>query len=69
MTFLLINHIISLIEFKQLHEKELEIVSNAERVKTDYDRRLKTIQKDIDRTDEFKSRIVELEIQVKSKIF
>ncbi len=42
-------------------------MSNSERMKTEYDRRIKTIQKDIDRCEDYKTKIAELEINIKSK--
>ena len=41
--------------------KETEILETREKAKTDFDKKLRLIQKDIDQNDELKSRIKQLE--------
>jgi hypothetical protein len=48
-----------------LTEKENEIIETIEKLKTDHSRRLRTIQKDIDRADEMKEEITKLESKLK----
>jgi hypothetical protein len=50
---------------KQLAEKENELLESIEKLKTDQSRRLRSIQKEIDRTDEMKDEINKLEAKIK----
>lgn len=52
---------------QQLHDKEIENMQSNERQRSDFDKRLRSIQKDIERTDEYKTRVSELELKLKSK--
>jgi len=52
-----------------LHEKEIELIQNNERLKGDYDKKLRTIQKEIDQCDDYRNRMNELELKLKSIIF
>jgi hypothetical protein len=40
---------------------------NNEKSKSEYEKRLRSIQKDIDKCDEYKDKIHDLEIKIKSK--
>ena len=51
---------------KQVHEKEMEILSNSEKLKTDYEKRIRSVQKEIDRCDEYKDKVHDLELKLKS---
>ena len=44
-------------------------MSNNEKLKTDYEKRVSKIQKEIDRCDEYKDKVHDLEIRIKSKVF
>lgn len=44
----------------------MEILSNSEKLKTDYDKRIKSVQKEIDRCDEYKDKVHDLELKLKS---
>lgn len=52
--------------FKSLHEKEIALLENHEKLKTDHERRLKSIQNEIDRCDEYKNKINDLDIDNRS---
>ncbi len=52
---------------QQLSEKENELMLNNEKSKSEYEKRLRSIQKDIDKCDEYKNKINDLEIKIKSK--
>lgn len=47
----------------------MALLENHEKLKTDYEKRIKTIQNEIDRCDEFKAKIIDLELENKSKSF
>jgi chromosome segregation ATPase len=51
-----------------IKEKDIEIIQNSEQAKSDYDKRIKSIQKEIDRCDQYKDKINELELKIKSKL-
>ncbi len=51
---------------KQLSEKDGECQNSIERAKTDYEKKISRIQKEIDRFDEYKSKVTDLEIKIKS---
>ena len=44
----------------------MEILSSSEKLKTDYDKRIRSVQKEIDRCDEYKEKVHDLEIKLKS---
>jgi uncharacterized membrane protein len=48
--------------------KETEIVETREKSKNEFDKRLRLIQNDIDKNDELKNRIRQLENDLKGKI-
>ena len=54
---------------KQLQEKDIELIQISEKSRTDYEIRLKHLQKEIDRNDEYKEKLQDLEIKLKSKQF
>jgi uncharacterized membrane protein len=56
-----------LVSFQTIHAKETEIIETREKAKTDYDKKLRLIQKDIDTNDELKDRIKTLENDLKGK--
>ncbi|RNA23876.1 leucine-rich repeat-containing 45 [Brachionus plicatilis] len=49
----------------QVHEKDVELVQNNDRLKSDYERRVRMIQSEIDKVDEFKGKINDQELQIK----
>ena len=44
----------------------MEMLSSSEKLKTDYDKRVRSIQKEIDRYDEYKNKVNDLELKLKS---
>ena len=52
-----------------IRTKETEIIETREKAKTDYEKKLRLIQKDIDLNDELKDRIKQLEINLKDQQF
>lgn len=40
-----------------------------EKAKTDYDKRIRSMQKEIERSDEFKDKVHELELKLRSKSY
>lgn len=44
----------------------MSLIENHEKHKTDYEKRIKSIQHEIDRCDEFKAKISDLELENKS---
>ena len=53
-------------KLKQLHEKEMDAITNNDRAKTEYEKRISRIQKEINLVEDYKSKITELEIKIKS---
>ena len=56
-----------MIFLKSLYEKEMELLEIQEKLKTDFEKRIKSIQNEIDRCDEYKNKITDLELENKSK--
>lgn len=56
-----------MILLKSLYEKEMELLEIQEKLKTDFEKRIKSIQNEIDRCDEYKNKITDLELENKSK--
>ncbi|CAF3603559.1 unnamed protein product [Rotaria sp. Silwood1] len=52
-----------------IHDKDTEILETREKTKTDYEKKLRSIQKDIDMNDELKDRIKQLENELKDQRF
>lgn len=50
-----------------LNEKESDLIQINERNKTDFEKRLKVYQKDIEKIDQYKDNCHDLEIKLKSK--
>jgi hypothetical protein len=46
----------------------MELLEIQEKLKTDFEKRIKSIQNEIDRCDEYKNKITDLELENKSKI-
>jgi hypothetical protein len=44
------------------------LIQIGEKSRTDYDKRVKHLQKEIDRTDEYKEKMQEFELKFKSKL-
>lgn len=51
----------------QVSEKETEIIESLEKLKTDHTKRIRSIQKDIDRVDELKENTKSLELKLKDE--
>jgi hypothetical protein len=51
---------------QQLQEKDYEIMQAHEKLKTDYEKRLKAMQKDIEQASELKDKIHDYELKLKS---
>ena len=47
----------------------MEILSSSEKLKTDYEKRIRSVQKEIDRCDEYKDKVHDLELKLKSWCF
>lgn len=45
----------------------MELLEIQEKLKTDFEKRIKSIQNEIDRCDEYKNKITDLELENKSK--
>lgn len=52
---------------KQVHEKEIEILQNQERLKAEFEKRMKSIQSEIDRSDDYKNKVHDLGLQIRSE--
>ncbi len=49
-----------------MQEKEIDLIQVIEKSRTDYDKRVKNLQKEIDRSDEYREKIQDLELKLKS---
>lgn len=53
---------------KTVREKDTEIIESREKTKTEYEKKIRSIQKDIDMNDELKERVKQLENELKGII-
>ena len=53
----------------QVSEKDGEAMQAAERAKTDYEKKLRAVHKEIERCDEYKEKVHSLELTIKSELY